>query len=183
MSQESGTGPQPGAEQHRVPSQQEYREQTQDSRWVPLEEVQGSFQVQEIPPLSLLRDMKKYGVDGLIGGAGDDVDMGDVISGDGFDAFMENTVLPNIKNPAAYWTDPSVLLSRLSQAEADEIRANYDLEDMTDDEVAGLLNTYLDVGVFDLAELEPADLMAVITGMTGQDQDDLQEQMDDRFQG
>lgn len=38
-------------------------------------------------------------------------------------------------------------------------------------------------GDFDIAALEPDDLMAVIVGMTGQDQEELEEEMDNRFRG
>jgi hypothetical protein len=133
----------------RVPTQEEYEQETADTRWVPLEDVQGDFKVQEVPPLKLLRDMKKYGVAGLLGGD-DEVDMKELIVSGDFDAFLENTVLPNILEPSCYWS--------------------------TEDRDIG-------DGDFDLAALTADDLMAVITGMTGQDQDDLQERMDDTFRG
>lgn len=130
----------------RVPSQDQYEEQTADSRWVDLEDGDGAFHVREVAPLKLLRDMRKYGVAELLGGDDGDVDMAGVVQSGDFDAFLENTVLPNIIDPDCYWSD-------------------------------------VGNGDFDLAALTPDDLMVVITGMTGQDQDDLDEQMDETFRG
>lgn len=133
----------------RVPTQDQYEQETADTRWVDLKDASGSFRVQEIPPLKLLRDMRSHGVDSLLGGD-DDVDMTELVTSGNFDAFLEQTVLPNILDPSCYWST--------------------DQEDIGD-------------GDFDLAALTADDLMAVITGMTGQDQDDLQERMDDQFRG
>lgn len=132
-------------DQHRVPTQEEYEQQTQATRWVDLEDGDGSFKVREVAPLKLLRDMKQYGVLGLMGGAQDgDIDMQELINDGQFDQFLEQTVLPNILEPSCYWSD-------------------------------------IGDGDFDLAALSPDDLMAVITGLTGQDADELQEQMDETF--
>ena len=130
----------------RVPTQEQYEEQTADTRWVDLEDADGQFEVREVAPLKLLRDMRQYGVAGLLGGDDEDVDMAAMLKDGDFDAFLENTVLPNIVTPSCYWSD-------------------------------------IGQGDFDLAALTPNDLMVVITGMTGQDQDDLDEQMDETFRG
>lgn len=130
----------------KVVSQDEYEQATADTRWVELEDGDGHVQVREVAPLRLLRDMRKYGVAGLLGGDGDDLDMGELVASGRFEGFIENTVLPNIVQPNAYWSDTGS-------------------------------------GDFDLAALTPDDLMAVITGMTGQDQEDLDEKMDETFRG
>ena len=131
--------------QRKVVSQDEYEQQTADTRWVELEDGDGYVQVREVAPLRLIRDMKKYGVAGLLGGD-DDVDIGEMVASGQFGQFIEQTVLPNIEQPNAYWDD-------------------------------------VGDGDFDLAALTPNDLMAVITGMTGQDREDLDEQMDETFRG
>jgi len=131
---------------HQPPTQEQYESQTADSRWVELQDGDGSFQVREIAPLKLLRDMRKFGVDGLLGGDDEDVDMNELLAGGDFAAFIEQTVLPNIVTPNCYWED-----------------------------IGG--------GEFDLAALTPDDLMVVVTGMTGQDPEDLDEQMDESFRG
>jgi len=134
---------------HRVPTQDQYEQETADTRWVPLQDAEGSFKVQEVAPLKLLRDMRSHGVAGLLGGD-DEVDMKELVMSGNFDAFLEQTVLPNILEPSCYWST--------------------DEDDIGD-------------GDFDLAALTPNDLMVVITGMTGQDQDDLDERMDETFRG
>jgi len=141
-------------EQRRVPDQSEYEDATQETTWADLEDGPGSFEVAELPPLRLLRDMTKYNVAGLLGGGDDqdEIDMGELVRSGDFSAFLENTVLPNILQPTCYW-DP----------------------DDDGDPIGD--------GDFDLASLTADDLMIVITGMTGQDQEDLQERMDDQFQG
>lgn len=136
----------PDAGEPKVVSQDEYEQQTADTRWVELEDGDGHVQVREVAPLRLLRDMRKYGVAGLLGGDDEDLDMGELVASGQFEGFIENTVLPNIVKPNAYWSDTGS-------------------------------------GDFDLAALTPDDLMAVITGMTGQDQEDLDEQMDETFRG
>ena len=132
--------------EHRVPDQSTYEQQTADTNWVDLEDGDGSFEIQEVAPLKLLRDMRKYGVAGLLGGDKNDVDMAAMLEDGDFDAFLEKTVLPNIIQPKCYWSD-------------------------------------VGSGNFDLAALTPNDLMIVITGMTGQDRDELDEKMDETFQG
>lgn len=134
---------------HRVPTQDQYEQETADTRWVPLQDAEGSFKVQEVAPLKLLRDMRSHGVAGLLGGD-EDIDMKELVMSGNFDAFLEQTVLPNILEPSCYWT--------------------------ADDREIG-------DGDFDLAALTADDLMAVITGMTGQDQEDLKERVDDTFRG
>jgi len=129
---------------HQPPTQEQYESQTADSHWVELEDGDGSFQVREIAPLKLLRDMKKFDVDGLLGGG--DVDIKELLADGDFAAFIEQTVLPNIITPNCYWED-------------------------------------IGSGDFDLAALTAGDLMVVVTGMTGQDPEDLDEQMDETFRG
>jgi len=131
---------------HEPPTQAEYESQTADTRWVELDDADGSFQVREIAPLKLLRDMRTYGVDGLLGGDEDDVDMEHLLADGDFAAFIEQTVLPNVVTPDCYWED-------------------------------------IGAGDFDLAALTPNDLMVVVTGMTGQDPDDLEEELDETFHG
>lgn len=128
----------------RVPTEDEYVAATADSRWVDLVDFQGQFQVQEVPPLKLLRSMRQYGVEAMLGADGGEQDMADVVGGDGFDQFVEEVLLPNILAPNCYWSD-------------------------------------IGDGDFDLANLTADDLMAVIAGMTGQDQEELQEEATDRF--
>ena len=134
------------SEGHQTPTQEQYEQQTADTSWVGLEDGDGSFKVKEVAPLKLLRDMRKYGVAGLLGGGDDDVDIAEMLEDGDFDAFLEETVLPNILEPSCYWSD-------------------------------------IGDGGFDLAALTATDLMVVITGMTGQDQDELDERMDETFRG
>lgn len=129
----------------KVAVQDEYEEQTAETRWVELEDGDGAFEVNEVPPLRLLRDMRKYGVAGILGGD-EDVDMEELVASGQFEGFIENTVLPNVVQPNVFWSD-------------------------------------VGEGDFDLAALTPNDLMLVITGMTGQDREDLDEQMDETFRG
>lgn len=139
-----------------VADQSQYEEATHEDRWVELDEGPGYFQVRELAPLKLLRDMRKYDVSDLLGG--DDADrnaMAETVKDGSFEAFLENTVLPNIIQPNCYWDPDDDDADVIGDADAD----------------------------FDLAALEPQDLMKVITAMTGQDVDDLQDQMDDQFPG
>jgi hypothetical protein len=91
---------------HQPPSQEQYEAETADSRWVELQDGDGSFRVREIAPLKLLRDMRTFGVDGLLGASDDDdVDMQELLAGGDFAAFIEETVLPNVIRPDCYWAD------------------------------------------------------------------------------
>jgi len=140
----------------RVPTQEEYAEETRDSTWVDLEDGPGSMKILELPPLKLIRDMKQYGVSDLLGmDDGDDIDMEALIVDGDFTSFLEATVLPNVLEPTCYWT---------VDEDAEETVGDAD-------------------GDFDLAELTANDLMIVITSMTGQDPADLEERLDDRFPG
>lgn len=138
--------------ERRVPTQDEYEDAVAQDTWVTLPVGGGQFHVQEVQPLKLLRDMDRFGLKALMGqGDADEADIADAIASGDFEAFLEETVLPNILEPDCYWSR----------------------ED--DDDIGD--------GDFDFAALDPEDMMAVITGMTGQDQDDLQERMDQKFRG
>lgn len=141
---DNSPGPKDGSGDRHVPTQDEYEAETADTRWVELEEGDGWFQVQEVAPLKLLRDMRKYGVDGLLSGG--DVDVAEMLEDGELGEFIDKTVLPNVVQPNCYWSD-------------------------------------VGDGDFDMAALDPSDLLVVIVGMTGQDQEDLEEQMGDRFPG
>lgn len=150
MSQGSGRRGRPT--DNRVPTQDEYEAETAETRWVQLQDFDGAFEVREVPPLRLLRDMKKYGVAGLLKGDAD-ADVEELVVSDGFSEFLENTVLPNIVQPTCYW--------------------DFDADDREE----------IGSGDFDLAALTADDLFTVITGLTGQDTDDLEGQMEDTFRG
>lgn len=127
-----------------VATQQDYEEAVHETRWIELEDGPGAFEVVEIPPLRLLREMENYGVMALMQGDDGDVDMAEVLNDGDLNGFIEDVVVPNVKQPDVYWADETN-------------------------------------GDFDMAALSAGDLMAVITGLTGQDPDELEEQMDDRF--
>jgi len=90
---------------HRVPSQDEYEQDVSDTRWVPLVDGDGSFEVREVPPLKLLRDLQQYDVEALLdAGDGGQDQLAEALQNGSFAAFLENTVLPNIVQPTCYWT-------------------------------------------------------------------------------
>lgn len=182
-------GSQPPTER-RVTTQDEYEEQVHERTWVELEDGDGWFQVREIPPLGLLRDMEDYGVLEMMGGAGDDgdVDMEKVMRDGDLNGFINDVVLPNIVQPYAYWSDVDVLFGHVSDDVEADVRARYYDQDegdwtVADRTVADAVEQHLDGPVWDLGALSADDLMTVITGMTGQDAEDLQEQADNQFRG
>jgi len=134
------------ADGHRTPSEDHYQAETQDTRWVPLEDGPGSFNVREVPPLRLLRDMQSYGVMAMMGGgeSAEDVDMQQTLNEGDLHGFIENVVVPSVVEPDVHWGD-------------------------------------IGEGEFDLASLTANDLMVVVTGMTGQDVEALEEQADNQF--
>jgi hypothetical protein len=91
---------------HRVPSQDEYEQDVADTRWIDLVDGDGSFEVREVPPLKLLRDLQKYEVESLLdAGDGGQDELKDALQNGSFGAFLQNTVLPNIVQPNCYWDD------------------------------------------------------------------------------
>ena len=147
-------------EQYEVPSQDAYESETTDTRWVPLEEHGGdaAFEVQTMPPLQFLRDARRHGVLSLFGGDGDG-DTDDVDDDD-----VQQLILSGAFD--AFVED--VIVDRVVQPE----NVYWDPQ-----------KNQADRGGWDLAALDPNDLMAVAVGLTGQDADDLQEMSDDKFRG
>lgn len=174
---------QPDAER-RVTSQDDYEEQVHEQTWVELEDGDGWFQVQEIPPLGLLRDMEDYGVMEMMGGGDDgEVDMEEVIRDGDLNGFINDVVLPNIVQPYAYWSDVTVLFRYLDDQQEQQVRQDVDVDQADDRMVADAVERHLDGPVWDLGALTEQDLMEVIVGMTGRDQEELEEQADNRFRG
>ena len=91
--------------ERRVPTQEQYEDDTKETRWVPLEDGDGAFEVRELPPLRILRDMEHYGVKALMKGDEDDVDARAMIEDGDLNGFIDNTVLPNVVQPNCYWGD------------------------------------------------------------------------------
>lgn len=90
---------------HRVPTEDDYLEQSSNTRWVQLQDADGEFQVREVPPLKLLREMRDFGADRLMTGDEDDAAVQELIQSGRFDDFLESMVLPNILRPSCYWGD------------------------------------------------------------------------------
>lgn len=105
MSQTDHTDDTDGSGGRRVPSQDEYESQTATTRWVDLEDGDGAFEVRELPPMRLLRDMERFGVKALMSGDSDDVNARELVEDGDLNGFIDHTVLPNVVQPNAYWGD------------------------------------------------------------------------------
>lgn len=87
-------------------SAEAYAEATTDTTTVDLQHGPGAFRIRTIPPLRLIRDAERFGVSALLGAGGDEVDMGELISDGDLNGFLDETVVPNVLEPTAYWGHP-----------------------------------------------------------------------------
>lgn len=89
----------------KTPDQEQYEDDVYESRWVELDDGDGHFEVRELPPLRLLRDMRQKGVEALLNGDEDEADIQSMIESGGLSDFIEDTLLPNVIQPNVYWSD------------------------------------------------------------------------------
>lgn len=135
-------------------TQERYEQKTTELDWVWAPEGEEWFQVQTIPVLRLLRTAKEHGLLSMLD-AEDDFDFEAAVQDGRWDAFIEELIVPNVVQPQVFWSRTDHL-------------------DSPDPEN--------DPGVFDLTVMEPEDIFALVNGMSGVTEDELQERLDDRFQ-
>lgn len=163
------------ADERRVATQQGYGGDVV-TRWVDLEDGDGSFEVVEVPPLRLLQSMSRYGIGAMLGG-GEKGDVKAVLRDGDLSGFIRNLLLPNIRQPRAYWDEPEDVLTPGQLADLS------DLDTYPPAERHAVIEDYLGEPLFDLTTLSPTDLNNVITGLSGRERDDLARQMDEQFRG
>lgn len=169
-----------------IATQDGYVQEAYQSAMVPLKRGSGAFEVREVPPLQLIRDAKTYGVLELLGGD-QDADVADMIESGRFENFVKEAMLPNIVRPYCYWERENVadhVIPQLSDDDRDRLSnllgvdpRNLDDADVTLDQLRSAFN------LFDLAAMHPEDLMALMEGMTGASQEELQDEFGEQFPG
>jgi len=138
-----------------VASTDQYVEETQQTKWVILEDAHMKMEVQTAPPYKFLSKLEQYGLGDMVTDAVDvdvdDMDADDVTNrATDLSGFMQDVVVKRVITPFGYWGDPSAVPE--------------------------------DRDGFDCSELSQADMSALITGIIGQDGGDPDGFDPERFQ-